>query len=584
MSLKRFKLDQTGQVAVIFAFSLVPLFATAGFCLDYQTKLQRTQKVQAVLDSAVLAAARVKQTGASDTDVKTALINFLTPQIAQIPGLTCTAPTVTFSATGEQIESDIECKQDTSLMGMVGHETMQFTVDSASNYALGKVDIAFMFDLSDSMRYENRLDDLEIAAEEAIDILLPSGAPDAVIENTRIAMASFGSSLNAGTYFETVTGVPATRTYQDTLQTRLNSSDAKRGTRINDMLIRLYDADRDTTISRIGQGAIIEVSSSQLDNMTIAIDLNGSHSLFDNLESIHLELSGEVSAAKEENVSLYSLYGDVGSDLIGKAWTSGAYKLRIRAYDEDSLRGREIYDEEIEFELFVDGDMSESILEHTITSTCIWERNGVEKFSDAPPGPGQYFSHERAWFVPNGALHTGGTWDTGFFEDGIGKDNRYGCDLPQPLELTNDRRKLTSYLPSIARIGHNTAGHLGVAWTWYLISDQWSAVFDGTAKPASFGDPEYTKAVVLMTDGEFNQTGFDSQGDSATQAREICDNMKLKHVQIYSVAFKAPPAGNEVLQYCASNPGFFYNANNGTELKQAYKEIAVSLSALRLSK
>ena len=53
---------------------------------------------------------------------------------------------------------------------------------------------------------------------------------------------------------------------------------------------------------------------------------------------------------------------------------------------------------------------------------------------------------------------------------------------------------------------------------------------------------------------------------------------------IYTVAFSAPTAGQEVLAYCASNPAFAFKPSNGQELTEAYKAIARSISDLRISR
>ena len=59
--------------------------------------------------------------------------------------------------------------------------------------------------------------------------------------------------------------------------------------------------------------------------------------------------------------------------------------------------------------------------------------------------------------------------------------------------------------------------------------------------------------------------------------------MQNKSKLVYSVEFRAPTAGQRVLQDCATSPTTYFNASNRDELKAAYKEIAVQLSDLRLS-
>ena len=86
-----------------------------------------------------------------------------------------------------------------------------------------------------------------------------------------------------------------------------------------------------------------------------------------------------------------------------------------------------------------------------------------------------------------------------------------------------------------------------------------------------------------MTDGAFNTEVFPEQGDSAAQARDLCDNMKLKDIKVYAVALNAPTAGQQVLSYCASGPEFYFQPETGAELTDAYKQIATSISDLRIS-
>jgi Flp pilus assembly protein TadG len=53
--INRFRRDNTGNIATIFAFSLVPLLAAVGASVDYSLASAQRSKTQAVLDSAVLA-------------------------------------------------------------------------------------------------------------------------------------------------------------------------------------------------------------------------------------------------------------------------------------------------------------------------------------------------------------------------------------------------------------------------------------------------------------------------------------------------------------------------------------------------
>ena len=50
----------------------------------------------------------------------------------------------------------------------------------------------------------------------------------------------------------------------------------------------------------------------------------------------------------------------------------------------------------------------------------------------------------------------------------------------------------------------STAGHIGTAWGWYMISPTFSYLWPTASQPAAYGEDHLFKIVILMTDGEFN--------------------------------------------------------------------------------
>jgi hypothetical protein len=60
--------------------------------------------------------------------------------------------------------------------------------------------------------------------------------------------------------------------------------------------------------------------------------------------------------------------------------------------------------------------------------------------------------------------------------------------------------------------------------------------------------------------------------------------MRLRDIKVYAVALNAPTAGKEVLAYCATDTDYYFEPETGAELTDAYKQIATSISDLRISK
>jgi hypothetical protein len=128
-----------------------------------------------------------------------------------------------------------------------------------------------------------------------------------------------------------------------------------------------------------------------------------------------------------------------------------------------------------------------------------------------------------------------------------------------------------------------TAGHLGIAWASYLLSPNWAEVLPDDSAPVEYDNTDFRKVALLMTDGMFNSYYEDENGNSVDQARALCDSMKAKNITIYTVGFQVPADVVPTLQYCATSPAHYYEAEDGAALRQTFKEIAKRLNGLRLS-
>ena len=193
-------------------------------------------------------------------------------------------------------------------------------------------------------------------------------------------------------------------------------------------------------------------------------------------------------------------------------------------------------------------------------ATCVTERPGVAKKTDEAP-------EEDKWIG---------------YEEESTDDKDIWCPQAEILPLTDNVPMLKSQIDALKAQGR-TAGQLGIAWSWYTIAPAWEDIWPADSKPLVYGDPDVIKSVILMTDGKFNITYDDDQGNSVNQSKVLCKEMRDAGVQIYSVAFKAPASGQAVLQNCASSPDHYFEPEDGDELIAVYQEIATSLSNLRLT-
>jgi len=207
-------------------------------------------------------------------------------------------------------------------------------------------------------------------------------------------------------------------------------------------------------------------------------------------------------------------------------------------------------------------------------SPCVVERKGTQKYTDSAPGSNKYAM-------------------ANYTRDGK-------CAIPttgELLPLTSTKQTLLDKVDGFT-VGGGTAGHLGTAWAWYTLSPDWSTLWPGSA-PKAYGTAELRKIAILMTDGEYN-TEYDTNGvkvgssnagsaingTSTTQARALCTAMKGKGITVYTVGFEVGQTGTaaDTLKQCATDPTKYYNADDGEQLKQAFRDIALKLSSLYISK
>lgn len=517
--------DQSGQVAVIFSLSLIPILTIVSMTIDFQRTTAVKSEMLHEIDAAALRGARLIQGGKTSDEVRDILKTEIRNRVSYYGDTYCTPAKIEFANRNRDITVKMGCSVETMIGPPAGPDNIMFDIEAVSTWDVGLLDVAFMFDISGSMNSSNRLNSLKGAAQDALDILLPEGNED-LNEGVRIAMVAYDDMINAGDYFEQVTGLAKRRTY--------------------------HAIDR------------------YRDQRTVRTDCRNVNVC---------RWVGRTCAARNESGGC-------------TRWTGGQ---RVCNTERRCTDVKEFY-----------GPTRTRTIRRTINSSCVWERPGVEAFTDAAPkdsAGGQprvtlpksniYNATEIIYNAsevagnPHGymAAEYAYLWRDRPDDKDWFRTSAPGCSSIPPLGLTRDRKELEKYIRNLRTRG-GTAGHQGIAWSWYLVSENWGNIFTGDAAPNSYSEAQGSKALILMSDGDFIDEEFTSElGTSDTQARALCDAIKAQgEIQIYTVAFQAPRAGEEVLKYCASSAAHAFTADDEEELSMAYNAIAGSLSELRIKR
>lgn len=241
---------------------------------------------------------------------------------------------------------------------------------------------------------------------------------------------------------------------------------------------------------------------------------------------------------------------------------------------------------------------------------CITDRNGSEADTDAAPGPNTWSNAHGGDRFPlsRNSGNTPFTSATGLSEKDPSSNWNYmdyNCaDIGAGnsiIPLSKDADTLKSAIDGLEAYG-STAGALGTAWAWYVLSPNWNKIWSGDSAPASYGlidsrgptgAPRLRKIAVLMTDGDYNTYTSNKNTDPATvtaHAKALCENMKAKGVEVFTVGFKLNELPGversraiETLEACGSDVGHFYNSIDENHLLNAFRDIALKISVLYIA-
>jgi len=195
--------------------------------------------------------------------------------------------------------------------------------------------------------------------------------------------------------------------------------------------------------------------------------------------------------------------------------------------------------------------------------TCVTERQGFNAYNDVAVGPNSYV----------GPMNPNSGTESQYSSSG-------GCSIPVIKTLSTDKVDLKAHVSSLTA-GGLTAGHVGTAWAYYMLSPVWNSFWNYEEPLANYGDTETIKAAVLMTDGEYNSSVTSTT--ASNQAKAICQKMKDDGITVYTIGFDMSTNVNDptrqTLVECAS-PGQYYFPYDGDQLREAFQQIGNSLVAI----
>jgi Flp pilus assembly protein TadG len=604
-----------GNVALMFAISLPVLILMTMGGVDIHRASTVRANLQDALDAAALAAARSPYT--ANSDLQRVGLVALKANLKAFPEVTLSEDDTSFVMNADNV---VIATSKVSVKAMVAHivlppygrfmdEYLLVRADSEVDRSSKNIEVGLVLDITGSMG-GRRIVDLKAAATQLVDIVVEDIQTPFY---TRMAIIPYSMGVNLGAYADDARGTPiGARAISDMewaassarnisnitrASTGVVTTASSHGLQTNDYVWirnvsgmsqvnnRAYRVQRisDTsfslqswngsswaTVQTNGFGNYIsrgEVRKCLLSDCTVQVTAAG-HGLA-NGDGVYITgVNGMTEVNDQPFVVSHVTDNTYSIGVNGAEW--GAHTSGGSSWcGQDGCQWRVFYNPA--------GDLR--ALE---TSTCVSERTGLQAYTDA---------------APDASARVGRNYPS---------TSGNPCPSATILPLSSDRATLKSRIRDLSVVG-STAGQIGMAWGWYAVSPNFNGLWPGS--PAGAYAPEDTlKAVIIMTDGEFN-TPYNSgviavdagagsggnrdkinqnatNGDPFAQGRALCDSMKAAGVIVYTVGFQISAGGNAaaLLADCATSPQHAHLPASGADLSSAFAEIGRDITRLRISK
>jgi len=155
------------------------------------------------------------------------------------------------------------------------------------------------------------------------------------------------------------------------------------------------------------------------------------------------------------------------------------------------------------------------------------------------------------------------------------------CNPVEMLPLTSDVDTIEEWIDDLSTEGDETYTGAGLIWGYRALSEREPFT---EAKP--YGEAQ--KVIIFMTDA-YSSVGpsypkhdnEDNVGDDIWQ--DQCTNIKAAGITLYTIAFQTGTDQQTMLAECATSSNHALTADNSSQLKNAFEDIAAKLARIYLS-
>lgn len=551
-----FNADEEGSLTIFSLFLFVVLLYIAGTAVDFMHYESERIALQNTVDTAIVAAASLSQEADTDQEIENLVKEYVSkagfdPNMVTVDS---NIERVGSQDMSRSISASVDYKVDTMFMSMMGIDHLNGYSGGSAREGQQMIEIALVLDISGSMGRNSKLENLKVAAKEFVTTMID----------------------NSGAHRVSISVIPYNhQVYLDNeLMSRLNWDSrtvrvpGANGNNVHPGTItqyQTYDASAPCASFRSGDFQTRRLA----DSVTI-----------------------DSPAYFAEGSNGANWAGEIGSPSASQYWCGSSYPTMI-VYQNDetalhnyidglSARGWTAIDYGMNWAVGVLDPSFEPVVTHMVDNGVL-----VEQMRGHPVG---YDNTEVNKYV---VLMTDGVntlqadlkddYKAGptriWFSESRANGNEYNGYLVEMPDNPASSRWYAPGSPSTNNddtyLSENAFPSDAVQWDFHELYERFRTddvaeyFFKNSNDSAAYN--EYRNVIV--------EGGY-STADA--NLRTICDTAKAgEQIEVFTVSFEAPTEAEALLQYCASNPGNYFDVE-GTQISDAFSAIATQISQLRL--
>ncbi|WP_121630885.1 TadE/TadG family type IV pilus assembly protein [Tropicibacter alexandrii] len=628
-----FRTEDDGNITIFSIFMLVLILTIAGASVDIMRFEAVRTKLQSSMDRAVLAAADLDQTGDPETVVKDYMAKSgLADTVSQV--------VTARSLNARTVAADANARMNTLFLNMAGMDTMTAPARSVAEEKISNVEISLVLDISGSMRFNNRMNNLKPAAQAFVNKVMTDESNGV----TTLNLVPFAGQVNPGdVLFDYFRGERPKIKHenngwgngdQDAPGNSLCNNNAENA---DEGAADPACADGNAPVTeRDMVGGFFPVWPGEIESVVYYFDFDGDD-IYDEryiLEDIPSDVSdaddflmGTVAYIIAARPELDDPQKFLGASIKGKGAKTQYFQVKgdengtesdigptkhkgkiksWQEFDYDDIaqdHWAQFYvhprSEELPDSADDGAEDNKTNTNMNMPSSCV-EIYDAEFSTTEMPTSDDYVPHFNYWEMDEATMDWG--WCP-------------GEDMAVQY-YSADRQGLVDFIGNM-RMHDGTGLHYGMKYGLALLDpnnqDEVSHLiqnglvderFEG--RPIAWNDPETEKFIVLMTDGgttdQYRPTkpkdprngdtplkdqGTDSHYTLSAKSINVsnlitqCDLAKANGVTVFTIAFETSGSAATDMRECASSPSHFFDVH-GLEITDAFDSIARQINNLRL--